>query len=380
MHEMTAKERMLAAMRHGQPDMVPVSPDISNMIPCRLTGKPFWDIYYKHDPPLWRAYADAVRFFGFDGWQMHAGLNYIYEGAQWSFSDDVVSWTEDRLIVRTTCGPPAGDLWQETTYYPADQPTVTRKWIKDLRQDMPKLRWMLPRIGGYDASPLREQIEYVGDSGVVTGCVPIPGMQDMIFWFDGGLEAAVFAEIDYPEEFQELASMQHEHYIRMAEMMIDARPDFFMIGASGLYTLQSPDQFRKYSLPAIREMTRMAREAGLPSFMHSCGKQRGMIDILARETDLDVINPLEIAPMGDCDLADVKSVHGDRFALMGNIHTTDVMLLGTPETVREECRKAIDAAAKGGGFILSTGDQCGRDTPYENIRAMVETAREYGRY
>ena len=65
---------------------------------------------------------------------------------------------------------------------------------------------------------------------------------------------------------------------------------------------------------------------------------------------------------------------------MGNIHTTEVMLFGTPEQVREACRKAIDDAAAGGGFILSTGDQCGRDTPHENIRAMVETAREYGKY
>jgi hypothetical protein len=34
----------------------------------------------------------------------------------------------------------------------------------------------------------------------------------------------------------------------------------------------------------------------------------------------------------------------------------------------------------GGRFILSSGDQCGRDTPDENIRALVETARTYGRY
>ena len=43
-------------------------------------------------------------------------------------------------------------------------------------------------------------------------------------------------------------------------------------------------------------------------------------------------------------------------------------------------KQAIDDAAVGGGFILSTGDQCGRDTPDENIFAMVETARTYGRY
>jgi len=40
----------------------------------------------------------------------------------------------------------------------------------------------------------------------------------------------------------------------------------------------------------------------------------------------------------------------------------------------------IDDTAEKGGFILSTGDQCGQDTPEENIRAMIETAKTYGKY
>jgi len=65
---MNSRERMITAFSNRQPDMVPVSPDISNMIPCRLTGKPFWDIYLRNDPPLWKAYIEAVKYFGFDGW------------------------------------------------------------------------------------------------------------------------------------------------------------------------------------------------------------------------------------------------------------------------------------------------------------------------
>ncbi len=49
---MTPRERMLIAMTNGRPDRVPVAPDISNMIPCRLTGKPFWEIYYFGEPSL----------------------------------------------------------------------------------------------------------------------------------------------------------------------------------------------------------------------------------------------------------------------------------------------------------------------------------------
>ena len=56
------------------------------------------------------------------------------------------------------------------------------------------------------------------------------------------------------------------------------------------------------------------------------------------------------------------------------------MLYGSVQDVIAANKRAIDDAAHGGGFILSTGDQCGRDTPDANIFAMVETARTYGRY
>ena len=60
MASMTSRERMLAALANKQPDRVPACPDISNMIPIKLTGKPFWDIYLYKDPPLWQAYLNAV--------------------------------------------------------------------------------------------------------------------------------------------------------------------------------------------------------------------------------------------------------------------------------------------------------------------------------
>ena len=56
------------------------------------------------------------------------------------------------------------------------------------------------------------------------------------------------------------------------------------------------------------------------------------------------------------------------------------MLNKDVNVVIKASKRAIDDAAQGGGFILSTGDQCGRDTPDENLFAMEETARTYGRY
>jgi len=163
-------------------------------------------------------------------------------------------------------------------------------------------------------------------------------------------------------------------------MILDARPDFVLLGGSGTITLQSPRIARQLSLPTIQKLTHMARQAGVPTMLHSCGKERALVQMCAEETTLDCINPLEIAPMGDCDLAEIKRLYGDRLALMGNLHTTEVMLRGTPDDVERAAREAIEAAGAGGGFILSTGDQCGRDTPEENIFRLVEAARRYGQY
>lgn len=360
--------------------MVPVAPDISNMIPCRLTGKPFWDIYYGNDPPLWRSYLDAVRFFGMDGWHIYAGIEPRYEKDERTFRSEIVSRTDDRFVQRVTCGTPHGEIWQDITYYRYDPPTVTRGWIKDLKQDLPAIRHMFPHPDGYGRAGLDEQMKAAGEDAAVCCCTGVPGLHDMHGWFDGGQPSAVFAMQDYPDEFAELAALQDEHSCRMAELSLDARPDFLLLGASGLWTLSSPEVFRRFSLPTIQRVTRMCRQAGIPSMLHSCGRERELVGIFASETELDCVNPLEAPPMGDCDLAEVKREYGGRIALMGNLHTTSVMLHGTPEDVREASRQAIDAAGAGGGFILSTGDQCGRDTPLENIFAMVETARTYGRY
>jgi len=54
--------------------------------------------------------------------------------------------------------------------------------------------------------------------------------------------------------------------------------------------------------------------------------------------------------------------------------------MGSVDDVVDASKRAIEDAAEGGKFILSTGDQCGRDTPDENIFAMIQTAREYGKY
>jgi len=52
MEAMTGRERIMAALRNQQPDRIPATPDISIMIPCRLTGKPFYEVEINENPSL----------------------------------------------------------------------------------------------------------------------------------------------------------------------------------------------------------------------------------------------------------------------------------------------------------------------------------------
>ena len=373
---------MITAMRNQQPDMVPVAPDISNMIPCRLTGKPFWDIYLHNNPPLWKAYFDAVEYFQMDGWYLYGGLDLKTAGDDRTWKKEIVSQEAERIVVRTTCSTPSGDLYQEETFSQDNPPTNTSKWIKDPARDIPiVLKHFYPKIVGYDDTEIKKRREYMGDKVAFgLGTNNLPGFHDLVWLFDADLEGISYAYADYPELMDELFCKQAEYVTREVEMALDNKPDFCMIGASGTWTLSTPSIFRKYTLPVLQRITRLAKEADIPSFLHSCGRERELAGICANETDLSCINPLEVTPMGDCDLAEVKRSLGHRLAMMGNLHTTELMLRGTPEMVEKAAIEAIEAAAAGGGFILSTGDQCGRDTPDENIRALVRVGRKYGKY
>ncbi len=379
MERLTSRQRMLLAMTNRQPDRVPVAPDISNMIPARLTGKPFWEVYYFADPPLWRAYIEAVRYFGIDGWFIDGAMRYRWPHDRREIVEDMAK-TAERWVVRARGRLDDLPYGYETTYYLADPPTRTRRPITDVDAQWPLLeKWFAPPVG-YDGALLHRQRQELGELGAFGVSIPYPGFHTWFDLFAGGLmdlSTWYYFRHDIIEALRELHERQ---VLAMMAMVLEQRPDFVLLSGSGTITLQSPAIARELSLPAIQTMTRMAREAGVPTMLHSCGKERELVRWCAEETDLNCVNPLEVPPMGDCDLAEVKQAHGQRLALMGNLHTTSVMLFGTPADVEQAARAAIDAAGAGGGFILSTGDQCGRDTPDENIRKLVEVAQTYGRY
>ena len=376
---MTSRERMLVTMKHGMADCVPVSPDVSNMIPCRLQNRPFWDIYINQNPPLWKALFEAFEYFDFDGYYDECGISFSAKDNP-EIKRVYLYYKNERYTEKLLYKTPIGNMTETVVYPKYDAPTKVEKIVKNFSEDYEKYKLLYSIPDSYDSSLFDIQRNELGDRGVIGKYVGDPGIATMISFFQGSLEAATYAYVDYPDEFMDVVNQQHRCILRRAEMAIDAGVDFVGLGGSGDITLQSPEMWRRTVLPTIAEVTKMCKQAGVISQLHTCGKERYVAEACYTETDLDVINPLEPPQMGDVDLGEVKEKFGDKLCLMGNLQTTEIMLFGSIDDVERASKQAIDDAGKNGGFILSTGDQCGRDTPDENILKMIEVARTYGKY
>lgn len=112
-------------------------------------------------------------------------------------------------------------------------------------------------------------------------------------------------------------------------------------------------------------------KAGAGYILHCCGNTSSTIEKMA-DTGADVLSVNKI------DLALAKKQVGDRVALMGNVKLD--VFLDTPAHVEKECREAMAKAASNGGYLLSSGYIYPANTPYENVKAVVNAVKKYGQY
>jgi len=78
------------------------------------------------------------------------------------------------------------------------------------------------------------------------------------------------------------------------------------------------------------------------------------------------------------DMAEAKKILGNVSCIAGNVPTS-LMMTGTTEQVKENCRQLIEDCAPGGGYILAGGAHIDTDK-IENLHAMMDAAKEYGTY
>jgi uroporphyrinogen-III decarboxylase len=63
---------------------------------------------------------------------------------------------------------------------------------------------------------------------------------------------------------------------------------------------------------------------------------------------------------------------------MGNVPPS-LLQTGSPQEVKDYCKRLIDVVGKGGGFIMSPRSAIDEVKP-ENLKTMFDFTKEYGRY
>ena len=141
-------------------------------------------------------------------------------------------------------------------------------------------------------------------------------------------------------------------------------------GADGFL---SDEQFRKFYWPSLRDtLDGLIAEGVLPF----CWAEGGY------ETRLQAIRDI---PKGktawlfdQTDIGRAKQAIGD-VACVGGTMSAALLNVGTVQQVRSHVKSCIDAAAKGGAYIMANGTFFDEVNP-KNLKAMVEATKEYGVY
>ena len=139
--------------------------------------------------------------------------------------------------------------------------------------------------------------------------------------------------------------------------------------------LVSPDTYRNFLFPLERDFYRAVREMGLVPIMNFWGN----VGPLARdfkETGAQGLMIDESRKGYVLDVGEIKRELGS-MALFGNVSSEMTLLHGSVEDVRREVELQIRKAGLNGGFLSCCGPPLCFGTPVENVKALIETAREF---
>jgi len=135
----------------------------------------------------------------------------------------------------------------------------------------------------------------------------------------------------------------------------------------------SLDQYKKFYWPGFKGLMLGLIDAGLIPCPLVEGDYTSRLEILADVPPGKVCYHFE-----QVDYEKAKTLLNDVACIRGGIPIS-LMVTGTPKEVGERAREMIKIVGKGGGFIMSPGVNVD-DSNEANIRALIETTKEYGVY
>ncbi|MBI5251170.1 MAG: uroporphyrinogen decarboxylase family protein [Desulfomonile tiedjei] len=346
---MTPLERVATTLQHKEPDRVPVAPLVCGAA-RRVYGVTYaeWSLDGEIQA---KSMIQAQDLIGFDG-----------------------------MLTLVDLSVEAADFGQEMVYPTEDtaHPNYDNPWVKN-----PDYYEKIERIDPAKTPRMKEMIKYCDILMTERGStVPVMGF---VYGPLGILSMMRGAENLFRD-----CMKNKEQVIKGMEVVTDVLVDYIRLmaktGVHGIVldtlfasnTIMSKKLWKATEAPFTTRLADAIRESGSMVMVHNCGNG------VHFDTQMEAMSPVAISfaytPDGCKDMADAKAQWGDKTTLIGYISPAQYMYLGTPEQVKEECKKQIQELGKGGGFILATGCEFPPNGSLMNAIAMVEAAELYGRY
>jgi len=188
-----------------------------------------------------------------------------------------------------------------------------------------------------------------------------------------------------PELFQALMEKLADLWIEMAKDEFDAvgeNVDICFYGDDMAFQdgpMMSMDLYRAMIKPHHRRLFGYIKSRSRAKIVyHSCGSVVHLIPDLI-EMGVDALNPVQVSATG-MDSRVLKREFGRDICFWGAIDTQRALPFGSPADVRAEVKRRSDDLAPGGGYVLSAVHNTQAGLTPENICAMYDAAREFGRY
>lgn len=345
MDQMTARERYKAFIEGRMPDRVPIDPMLESIFPMAQIGKSA-ATYYRDSDACAEGSVETWRRYGFDIIQLGCSLPQYLEllGGTWSCPEDGY--------------PMAGDPVFKSVE------DIERAEPKDVRKS-PAFRVIIDAI-----SKVRDQ---VGDEALV--CCRCPGTFNLMRHLIG--TDLMFRSLAQNGELIEKAADF------ACDLLIDAGKAYAEAGAEIVWypdacsstAFISPEHYEKYAMSRHARFFTAMKKEGLITAYHPDGNEYGILCQVKSIPNIDIYHMSQ-----EVDMGIVRAVYGKNARLYGNLGGHTCLLMKTPDEIEKETRDIIKKAGAYGKFVMSPAINMPGRTPPENLRAMIEAAKKYGRY
>lgn len=356
---MNSKERVLATLAHEKTDRIPVNYSANPGIDKRLKThfgltadddeglKQALSIDYRsvtapyHGPSL---YADIPeRGVKVDNWGVHTRWVEHPTGGYWDF-----------------CDFPLKDAELETIE-----------------------NWPMPNPDDFDYSEIRQKCEKHRQYCVTTGGAGTPDIINSTGIIRSMEQVLIDLALDDPAGLKLIdrrIDILHEITARTLEAA-KGSIDLLLIGedlGTQIGPLISLEMFRKHLRSQHQRFIDLAKHFGIPVQIHSCGSSSWAFEdfIEMGITAVDTLQP-EAKNMSPEYL---KNTFGNRLAFHGCISTAGPVATGTAEETVDYCKRTLDIMMPGGGYCFAPTHALQDNSPTENVIAMYDTAKKYGKY